>query len=334
MPKRSSHGQRPRRRGRPAQPHRVALLVSDGCNPFEIGIAAEIFGLPRPELGFQPYEVTYCSPTGSAVMRDGLFTMRGIRRLGHVAAADTLIVPNRPDPRLGQSAAVLRAVAAAYRRGTRIVGLCTGAFTLADAGILTGHRVTTHWRWAGEFARSHPGVELLPDVLYVDSGQVLTAAGSAAALDLCLYLVRTDWGAEVAHHVSRRLVFGSHREGGQRQFIERPAAPSVPSMFSAALEWATAHLDQPITVAALARRAAMSTSSFHRHFAAGLGTSPLQWLHGQRVDHARRLLETTPLDVAAIAEACGMGTATNLRVHFRRQVGLAPAAYRRQHAAA
>lgn len=325
MPKRSSQA---------GQPHRVALLVSDGCNPFEIGIAAEIFGLPRPELGFAPYEVAYCSPTGSAVMRDRLFTMRGLARLRYAATAGTLIVPNRPDPRLGQSAAVLRTVAAAYRRGTRIVGLCTGAFTLADAGILAGHRVTTHWRWADEFARRYPAVELHPDVLYVDDGQVLTAAGSAAALDLCLYLVRKDWGSEVAHHVSRRLVFGSHREGGQRQFIERPAAPSVPSMFAAALEWATAHLDRPITVAALARRAAMSVSSFHRHFAAELDTSPLQWLHGQRIDHARRLLETTELDVAAIADACGMGTPTNLRVHFRRHVGLAPAAYRRQHAGA
>jgi AraC family transcriptional activator FtrA len=309
-------------------------MVSDGCNPFEISAAAEIFGLPRPELGFQPYEVAFCAPTGSAVMRDGLFTMTGIKTLRSIASADTLIVPNRPDPLAGQAASVLRAIAAAYRRGTRIIGLCTGAFTLAEAGILTGRRVTTHWRWAAELARRYPDLELLPDVLYVDDGQVLTAAGSAAALDLCLYVVRQDWGAAVAHHVSRRLVFGSHRDGGQRQFVEPPAAPATASPLTTTLAWATAHLDQPITVAALAKRSAMSVSTFHRRFAAECGTSPLQWLHRERIEHARRLLETTALDIAAIADACGMGTPTNLRVHFRRKVGLAPSDYRRRHAIA
>lgn len=327
MPKRSSQIARGRR-----APHRVALLVSDGCNPFEISIAAEIFGLPRPELGFQPYDVAFCSPTGSAVMRDGLFTMMGIKTLRHIARVDTLVVPNRPDPLCGQSQDVLRAVAAAYRRGTRIIGLCTGAFTLADAGILAGHKVTTHWRWADQLARLHPAVELHPDVLYVDDGQVLTAAGSAAALDLCLYVVRKDWGADVAQHVSRRLVFGGHRDGGQRQFIERPASPVVSSRFKTALEWAIGHLDQQITVAALARRSAMSISTFHRRFADEHCSSPLQWLHSERIEHARRLLETTALDIAAIAAASGMGTPTNLRVHFRRKVGLAPGDYRRLHA--
>jgi len=320
MPKRSSH------------PHRVALLVSDGCNPFEISIAAEIFGLPRPELGFAPYEVAVFSPGGSAVMRDRLFTMTGTRTLRQLAWAETLVVPNRPDPLAGQLPAVLRAVAAAYRRGTRILGLCTGAFTLAAAGILVDHRVTTHWRWAAAFARRYPDVELSPDVLYVDDGAVLTSAGSAAALDLCLYVVRKDWGAAVAHSVSRRLVFSGHRDGGQRQFIERPAAPEASPRFRATLEWATANLDQPITVAMLAHRAAMSVSTFHRRFAGERGTSPLQWLHGERIEHARRLLETTQLGIAAIAQACGMGTPTNLRVHFRHKVGLAPSDYRRLHA--
>jgi len=322
MPKRSS------------QPHRVALMVSDGCNPFEISTAAEIFGLPRPELGFQPYEVAFCSPTGAAVMRDGLFTMTGIKTLRCLASADTLIVPNRPDPVAGQAPSVLRAIAAAYRRGTRIIGLCTGAFTLAEAGILAGRRVTTHWRWADELARRYPDLAILADVLYVDDGQVLTAAGSAAALDLCLYVVRQDWGAEVAHHVSRRLVFGPHRDGGQRQFVEPPATPATTSPLTATLAWATAHLDQPITVAALARRSAMSVSTFHRRFAVEHGTSPLRWLHRERIEHARRLLETTALDIAAIADACGMGTPTNLRVQFRRRVGLAPSDYRRRHAIA
>ena len=322
MPKRSSH------------PHRVALLVSDGCNPFELSIAAEIFGLPRPELGFAPYEVAMFSPAGSAVMRDGLFTMTGTRPLRQLAWAQTLVVPNRPDPMTGPSPALVRAVAAAYRRGTRIVGLCTGAFTLAEAGILDGHRVTTHWKWAAAFARRYPGVELSPDVLYVDAGQVPTSAGSAAALDLCLYVVRKDFGAAVAHSVSRRLVFSGQRDGGQRQFIERPPAPEVSPRFRATLEWATAHLDQPITVALLAHRAAMSVSTFHRRFASERGTSPLQWLHGERIEHARHLLETTQLDIAAIAQACGMGTPTNLRVHFRRKVGLAPSDYRRLHAGA
>jgi AraC family transcriptional activator FtrA len=311
-------------------PRRIALLVSDGANPFEISVAAEVFGLRRPELAFQPYEVAYCAPRRSAVMRDGLFTMHGLASLRYAATADTLIVPNRPDPLAGQSPEILRAVAAAHRRGTRILSLCTGAFTLAEAGILSGRRVTTHWRWTDELARRHPEVTVVPDVLFVDDGQVLSAAGSAAALDLCLYVVRKDWGAEVAHHVSRRLVFWGHRDGGQRQFIERPPPPAASPRFAAALEWAVAHLDEPITVAALAKRSAMSVPTFHRRFAAEHRTSPLQWLQAERVEHARRLLETTSLDITAIAAASGMGTATNLRMHFRRKVGLAPVAYRRR----
>ena len=312
-------------------PRRIALLVSDGANPFEISVAAEVFGLPRPELGFQPYEVAYCAPRRSAVMRDRLFTMQGLASLRYAASADTLVVPNRPDPLAGQSPEILRAIAAAHRRGARIVSLCTGAFTLGDAGILAGRKVTTHWRWAAELARRYPEVNVVPDVLFVDDGQVLSAAGSAAALDLCLYIVRKDWGADVAYSVSRRLVFWGYRDGGQRPFVERPRPPASSPRFAAALEWAVAHLDEPITVAALARRSAMSVPTFHRRFAAEYDTSPLQWLHAERVEHARRLLETTPLDIAAIAAACGMGTATNLRVHFRRKVGLAPVAYRRLH---
>lgn len=310
--------------------HRVAVLVDDGSNPFELGVATELFGLRRPELVRPWYDLTLCAARPSVRMHLGMFTMTGLADLAAAATADTVIVPNRPDPEVPADPAVLAAIRQAADRGARLVSFCTGAFTLAQAGVLDGRRATTHWRWAGEFARRFPSVLLTPDVLFVDDGNVLTAAGSAAALDLGLHLVHRDHGAEIANAVSRRLVFTGHRDGGQRQFVERPVPPVPDTSLALVLEWARERLDQPLTVPDLAARAATSQATLHRRFRAELGTTPLAWLTGERITLACRLIERGEQRLDRVAEASGLGTAANLRAQLRRHTGLSPSAYRRR----
>ncbi|TMR41555.1 helix-turn-helix domain-containing protein [Actinomadura geliboluensis] len=314
--------------------HRVVMIVDTGSNPFEMGVATELFGLRRPELGRPWYDFALCAAGGEAVMHAGLFTMSGIADLSAAERADTVIVPNRPDPDEDPAPEVLAAVRAAASRGARLVGLCTGAFTLAAAGVLDGRRATMHWRWAEAFRARFPRVHLEPDVLFVDDGDVLTSAGSAAALDLGLHLVRRDHGAEIANAVSRRLVFAVHRDGGQRQFIERPM-PDIPDgSLAALLDWARERLDEPLTVPALAARAAVSPATLHRRFQAELGTTPLAWLTAERVELACRIIERGEARLDAVARASGLGTPANLRAQLRRRTGLSPSAYRRRFAAA
>ena len=201
---------------------------------------------------------------------------------------------------------------------------------LAATGLLDGKRATTHWRYSRAFAERFPRVQLVPDVLYVDEGQILTSAGSAAGLDLCMHVVRKDYGAAIANEVARRLVIAPHREGGQAQFVPEPIAPAESgSPIAPVLDWALQNLREPISVRRLARRAGMSERTFCRRFDAQLGTSPARWLIGQRVIAAQRLLETTPLPVEAIADRIGMGSAANLRHHFRANVRTTPTQYRR-----
>jgi AraC family transcriptional regulator, transcriptional activator FtrA len=310
--------------------HRVVVLVDEGSNPFELGVATELFGLRRPELDRPWYDFTICAVRPRTRMHLGLFAMTGIAGPAAAELADTLIVPNRPDPQHPSSPAVRTVIARAAARGARLVSFCTGAFTLAEAGVLDGRRATTHWKWAAEFAARFPAVRLEPDVLFVDDGDVLTAAGSAAALDLGLHLIHRDHGAEVANAVSRRLVFTGHRDGGQRQFVERPV-PSVPdTSLAPVLEWARARLDQPLTVPDLAARAATSAATLHRRFRAELGTTPLAWLTNERVTLACRLIERGELRLDHVAEASGLGTAANLRTLLRRHTGLSPSAYRQR----
>jgi AraC family transcriptional regulator, transcriptional activator FtrA len=310
--------------------HRVVVLVDEGSNPFELGVATELFGLRRPELGRPWYEFTLCAAQPAVRMHLGLFTLSGVAGLDAADAADTLIVPNRPDPLAPAGPDVLAAIARAAARGARLVSFCTGAFTLADAGVLDGRRATTHWRWADEFGRRYPRVRLEPDVLFVEDGTVLTAAGSAASLDLGLHLIYRDHGAEIANAVSRRLVFAGHRDGGQRQFVERPV-PAVPdTSLAPVLDWARQRLDQPLTVAGLAARAAASPATLHRRFRAELGTTPLAWLTAERITLACRLIERGELGLDRVASASGFGSGANLRAQMRRHTGLAPAAYRRR----
>ncbi|MFE6620683.1 GlxA family transcriptional regulator [Streptomyces sp. NPDC057740] len=312
--------------------HRVAVIVDEGTNPFEVGVATELFGLPRPELGLAGplYDVTLCTPTREVRMNHGFFTLTGVPGLEAADAADTLVVPGRPDNVVPRGVAVLDAIRRTHARGARVMSLCTGSFALAEAGLLDGRRATTHWRWADSFRQLHPRVLLEPDVLFVDDGDILTAAGSAAALDLCLHVVRHDHGAEVANAVSRRLVFAAHRDGGQKQFVERPV-PDVPDeSLGPLLAWAQERLGEPLTVADLAARAAVSPATLHRRFRTQLGTTPLAWLTGERVTLACRLIERGEERLDVVAARSGLGTAANLRARVRRATGLSPSAYRRR----
>ena len=217
----------------------------------------------------------------------------------------------------------------AHDRGARLVSICSGVFILAAAGLLDGRSATTHWRYSAALARRHPAVRVVPDVLYVDEGRILTSAGSAAGLDLCLHIVRRDHGAAVANAVARRLVLPAHREGGQAQFIAAPLAAEGESRLGPLLDWMRAHCEEPQEVAALAARAGMSPRSFARRFKQATGLAPLDWLLRQRVRRAQDLLETSDLPIERIGERCGFGAPETLRHHFRRVLGTTPSAYRR-----
>jgi AraC family transcriptional activator FtrA len=306
----------------------VVVIVGAGSNPFELGVATELFGLRRPELGIPWYDFTVCAAEPTLRLHLNMLTLSGLPGLEAAEGADTLIVPNRPDPLTPPDPRIVRAVKRAAHRGARLVSFCTGAFTLAAAGVLNGKRATTHWQWAGELAARFPGVRLEPDVLFVSDGGIFTSAGSAAALDLGLHLIRLDHGAEIANAVGRRLVFATHRDGGQKQFIERPM-PQIPdTSLSPLLAWARQRLHQPLTVTALAARAAVSPATLHRRFQAELGTTPLVWLTSERVTLALRLIERGERRLEAVARASGLGTASNLRAQLRRRIGLTPTAYR------
>jgi AraC family transcriptional regulator, transcriptional activator FtrA len=316
-------------RKNPAKRHAVALLVDDGFSPLEYGVACEVFGFDRSELGVPWYRFLVCGSHPGPIAAQVPFQVIAPHGLEGLRAADTVIVPpvDRDEP---ISDSVLEAIQRAHRRGARIISLCTGAFILAEAGLLDGRMATTHWRHTEELVRRYPAVKVDRDVLYVDEGDVLTSAGSAASMDLCLYVVRRDFGAEIANAVARRCVVAPHRDGGQAQFVDEPVTGVTPGdPFTDTLTWVQGHLDEPVSVEDLARRAAMSPRSFARRFRAATGTTPHRWLIRQRVLLAQRLLETTDLPVEDVAGRCGMGTAANLRLHFSAIVLASPAAYRR-----
>ncbi|MEI7058880.1 helix-turn-helix domain-containing protein [Nocardioides sp. CCNWLW239] len=315
-----------------SQLHSVVALVDDGSNPFELACLTEVLGIDRPEVGGPLYDFQMCAREPKVSMRQRFFAMTDIADLSVLDQADTVIVPNRPNTAVPHLREVLDAIAHAHDRGARMIGMCSGAFTLAEAGILDGRRVTVHWQWADEFRARYPHVRVDDAVLFVDDGDILTSAGSAAALDLALHVVRRDHGAEVGSVVARRLVFPGHRPGGQRQFIERPLPKEPESPLAAALVWAEQQATNPITVADIASRAAMSPATLHRRFRNELGCTPNRWLTAVRVEHARRLLEQTDLAVDQVAHQSGLGTAANLRDRLATQTGLTPTAYRRAFA--
>jgi transcriptional regulator GlxA family with amidase domain len=310
--------------------HTVAALVTQGVAPFELGVACEVFGLDRSDLVDPWYRFLVCAVDPGPVRTSVGFTIDTPYSLGDLRQADTVVIPAWRDIHHAPPDAVLHALRAAYDRGARMLSVCSGAFVLAYAGLLDDRRATTHWMYTDELAARFPAVDVDPGVLYVDAGQVLTSAGTAAGIDLCLHVVRQDHGAAVANAVARRMVVPAHRDGGQAQYVESPVAQHAGAdELAVTLDWAIAHLGQPLTVEALARRAHMSPRTFARRFREATGTTPLQWVVRQRVLLAQRLLESSDEPVERVAETCGFGAPATLRSHFHRAVGTSPLAYRR-----
>jgi transcriptional regulator GlxA family with amidase domain len=306
----------------------VAAVVLDGVSPFELGIVCEVFGTDRRADGFPAYEFTLCSPDGGPVRTSSGFHITPGGDLGPLAAADLIAVPAHPMDRPIPEAlgAALRAATA---RGAYVVSLCSGAFVLAEAGLLDGRACTTHWRYVDELARRFPLARVQLNSLYVEDGPVLTSAGTAAGIDACLHLVRRMHGSAVATKMARRMVVPPHRSGGQAQYVEHPVpeTPEAPTL-EPLLTWLAANLEQPAPVEELAARVHMAPRTFARRFRAETGTTPHEWITGQRVLAARALLEDTDLGVDAVAVRSGFGDAAALRHHFSRRVGANPHAYR------
>jgi AraC family transcriptional regulator, transcriptional activator FtrA len=311
----------------------VAALVYDGLCAFEFSCAAEVFGLSRPEFGPYWYRFENCSVNGRRVSGQHGLSVQVTGGLDRLLAAGTIVIPGWAGIDVPVPNAVCDALRKAYAGGARVLSICSGAFVLAATGLLEGRQATTHWRYTEELRRRHPKVRVDPNVLYVDEGRLFTSAGSAAGLDLCLHLVRRDFGPKVANHVARRLVIPPHRDGGQSQYLQRPVenrerAPPQRGSLAALLDQIRRHIGEPLRIEELARRVAMSERTFMRRFRAATGASPAEWITRVRVDRAQELLESTPLSIDSIAERCGFGTATTLRHHFRRKVGISPAGYR------
>ena len=307
----------------------VALVYDDLC-AFEFSCAAEVFGLLRPEVGADWYKFETCATNGRKVTGQYGVSMSVDGGLDRIAAAGTVIVPGWQGLDVPVPAPVLDALRQAHSQGTRLVSICSGSFVLAATGLLDGKRATTHWRYADALQRRYPRIRVDPDVLYVDEGHILTSAGSAAGLDLCLHLVRRDYGPAVANQVARRLVIPPHRDGGQAQFLETPVEPQERGSLSALLDSMRRRLDEPLRIVELAQLAAMSERTFMRRFQATTGMTPAEWLTRVRVDRARELLESTALSIEHIAARTGLGMATTMRHHFRRKVGVSPSEYRRR----
>ena len=302
----------------------VLSHTTPGALPLDVGIPAEVF---HPETGFG-YEVSVCGVTAGTVPSHGAFGYAVPRGLDALADADTIVVPGyapagRPIP-----VEVGEALRSASARGARIASICYGAFALADAGLLDGLRATTHWDAAEKLASRYPEITVEPNVLFVDEGPILTSAGAAAGLDLCLHIVRCDLGVSAANEIARGLVTAPYRTGGQAQYLPKASAAAHGESLAATREWAMTRLDQQLTIAGLAAHARMSPRTFLRRFAEETGSTPLQWILRARVDTARELLESTRLSVDRIAEQVGLGTGSNLRLHFRRLLDVSPSEYR------
>jgi transcriptional regulator GlxA family with amidase domain len=306
---------------------KVAAIAVDNIAAFELGVVCEVFGTDRGP-GFPRYDFRVCSLDGGPVTTESGFRIMPDADLGPVAEADLVAVPAHPiDTRVPQP--VVEALRAAADRGAYVLSVCSGAFLLGDAGLLDGRRCTTHWLYTDELARRNPGAIVLPNALYVEDGNLFTSAGTAAGIDLCLHLVRKVHGSEVATRLARRMVVPPQRAGGQAQYVEAPVpkAPDAPTL-EPVLTWLIEHLDRPVDVEAMARRAHMAPRTFARRFRAETGTTPHDWVTTQRVLLARRLLEETDLGIDAVAARSGFTDAAMLRHHFARRVGATPNSYR------
>ena len=307
----------------------VAVVVAEPVPAFELGIASEMFGLPRADPTLPRYRYEVCAATPGPLRTSAGFRITPTAGLDRLDRADLIIVTGASPPIPPPSAELIEALRRAVSRGSTIAALCTGAFTLAETGLLDGRTATTHWAYAEELATRFPQVTVDAGRIYTVDGPIATSAGASAAIDLCLHLMRREHGADVANRVAREMVVPAHRSGGQAQFSRRPVAtadagPSLAEL----LDWATEHLDADLSVDALAGRAAMSPRTFIRHFTAATGTTPAAWVRDQRVQRAEQLLERDGATIAAVARRCGFGSVDTMRRHFCRARGIGPEAYR------
>lgn len=312
----------------------IAVIVQEPVAVFELGTLAEVFGIDRTDDGVPAFDFRVCSETPGQVLRStsgpGIVATHALE---DALGADLVAIPGgSADGPFDED--VLRILRDSVAAGSTILSVCSGAFTLGAAGLLDGRRCATHWRYAAKLAHDYPRAEVDLDVLYVHDGPILTSAGTAAGIDACLHLVRSELGSAVATRIARRMIVPPHRAGGQRQYVELPVPSEACDTLQPVLDWVMEHLDEDHTVPALARRARMSERTFARRFADDVGTSPHRWLTAQRVLRARHLLETTGADVERISHTVGFASAAVLRHHFQREIGLSPAAYRRQFAGA
>jgi AraC family transcriptional regulator, transcriptional activator FtrA len=306
----------------------VGAIVVDGLAMFEFGVVCEVFGIDRTDDGVPAVDFRIAGTTAGATVRTAVgMDLVVPYGLDAIADVDLVAVP-ATTIRKDYDPAVLDAIRAAHARGATIVSVCSGVFVLAAAGILDGRKVTTHWRHADELARRYPNLTVDPDVLFVDDGDIVTSAGTAAGIDACLHIVRREHGSVVANAIARRMVVPPQRDGGQRQYIPQPVPQCSDDSLRHVLEWVQATLADDHTVDTLAARALMSPRTFARRFAAETGSTPMRWLTSQRILHAQRLLEDSDLDVEEVSRECGFGSAAVLRHHFRRTVGVPPADYR------
>lgn len=310
--------------------HLVVAIAYDRLCTFEFGCVVELFALDRPELGVPWYRFAVCAAEPGPIRAAGGISVLAPFALDLLDAADTIVIPGWRDADELPPAALLDKIRAAWLRGARLCSICSGVFVLAAAGVLDGKRVTTHWRYAERLARRYPAVEVAADCLYVDAGQVITSAGSAAGLDMLLHLVRRDHGARVGNLVAQRLVAAPHREGGQAQFVPRPMAHDEHGRLARLMDWVRERPAQPHTLASLAQHASMSPRTLQRQFRDATGMGPIDWLIDERVAIARELLEVAGTPVAQVAELAGFGSEESLRRHFRRHVSTSPGAYRQR----
>jgi transcriptional regulator GlxA family with amidase domain len=315
----------------PKTPHVVAAVAFDGISPFHLSVPCVVFAEDRSDGGVLGFEFRVCSIDPGPLSTTAGFSIAATHGLDALADADTIIVPTWRDPDEAPPAALLDALRAAHARGAQLVGLCLGAYVLAAAGLLDGRPATTHWAWAADFARRFPDVKVDPQVLYVDDGDILTSAGTAAGLDCCLHVVRKLCGAQSANYIARRLVVPPHRQGGQAQYVKQPMPPDLRGdRLSALLDWVNGTLDAPHTLDSLAGRAAMSRRTFTRHFNAATGTTVSAWLLAQRLARAQQLLESTDESIESIAGMAGFGSTASLRQHFTDAFRTSPSAWRRE----
>ena len=309
-------------------PHIVAAVAYDRLCTFEFGCTVELFALPRPELGVPWYDFAVCAAERGPIRATGGIAVQVSHSLRLLERANTIVIPGWRDPDEAPPPELLRKLRQAYEQGARLCSICSGVFVLAAAGVMAGKRATTHWKYLDRLASRYPDIVVEPNALYVDEGQVLTSAGSAAGLDMLVHLVRKDFGPKVANQVAQRLVIPPHREGGQAQFVPRPVAADERGRLAKLLDWIRGHLSLPHTIESLAAQASMSPRTLQREFKVATGLSPYAWLVRERIEQAKELLEGGRLPAQRIAERVGMGSVESLRHHFRVRVGATPAQYR------